>query len=206
MEIKSIFDKVFHCYGRILKDFDTSDIINRMENTVIPKDVQYEASVQMLEKGSIKAEIQQRVFGELPIQIGYCNGHNSLLNAVEYHRSSEVNIAITDMILLVGKQQDIHSDYVYDTNKIEAFYVSKGSVVELYATTLHYAPCQCDESGFKCVVILPKGTNEELTNEHSNIEEDALLFACNKWLIAHIEANIEHAYIGLQGKNININE
>ena len=53
-----------------------------------------------------------------PAVIGYCNGHNSLLNAVEYHRSSEVNVAATDLILLIGMQQDIEADYTYDTKSI----------------------------------------------------------------------------------------
>ena len=41
-------------------------------------------------------------FGEMEIQIGYCNGHNSMLNALEYHKSSEINVAATDAVLLLG--------------------------------------------------------------------------------------------------------
>lgn len=59
-------------------------------------------------------------------------------------------------------QQDIEDGDIYDTAKVEAFFVPAGTGVELYATTLHYAPCTAQEGGFRCVVVLPKGTNEEL--------------------------------------------
>ena len=40
------------------------------------------------------AELQKKGYGELPIQIGYCNGKNYKLNALEYHRSSEIDVAV----------------------------------------------------------------------------------------------------------------
>ena len=75
-------------------------------------------------------------------KIGYCNGDNHKLNALEYHRSSELDIAQTDLILLLGMQQDIENGDIYDTSKVEAFLVPAGTGVELYATTLRYAPCK----------------------------------------------------------------
>ena len=102
-------------------------------------------------------DLKMRVYGELPIQIGYCNGHNSKLNALEYHRSSEVNVAVTDIILLLGSEQDIAPDFTYDTSKVEAFLVPAGTGIEVYGTTLHYAPCGVDGNGFKAVVVLPTG-------------------------------------------------
>ena len=74
-------------------------------------------------------------------------GDNHKLNGLEYHRSSEINIAVTDMILLLGSQQDVGTDFTYDTSKVEAFYVPAGTVVEMYATTLHYAPCTAQPGG-----------------------------------------------------------
>ena len=43
----------------------------------------------------------------MPIQIGYCNGNNNKLNGLEYHRDSEINIAVTDMVLMIGMEQDL---------------------------------------------------------------------------------------------------
>ena len=73
----------------------------------------------------------------------------------------------------------------------------------MYATTLHYAPCNQGEDGFKCVVILPKGTNTDIDfSLHGG--EDRLMTAKNKWLIAHEDAKIEGAFNGLQGENVSI--
>lgn len=149
-------------------------------------------------------KMQTAYYGELPIQIGYCNGHNHLLNAVEYHRSSEVDVAADDLILLLGSQQDITDDYTYDTSKIEAFLCPKGTGVELYATTLHYAPCSVGENGFRCAIVLPKDTNLPLDAQHAGYE-DALITAKNKWLIGHAEGGLDAgAHIGLVGENISV--
>ena len=181
------------------------EILKAMEHTPLPLDeVIYEPSIEELEGLKIADEMKERAYGGLEIQIGYCNGHNSKLNALEYHRSSEFDIAQTDLILLLGMQQDIEDGDIYDTAKVEAFFVPAGTGVELYATTLHYAPCTAQEGGFRCVVVLPKGTNEELPFETAKEGENRLLAAMNKWLIAHEDAQIEGAFCGLKGENINI--
>lgn len=151
--------------------------------------------------------LEQESFGFLPIEFGHCSGYNNKLNALEYHRSSEIDIAATDLILLVGRQQDIDlSSYTYDTARVEAFFVPAGTAVELYATTLHFAPCSVDGKEFRCGVILPKGTNEALPETVSSSGENALLFAVNKWLIAHEESGLQKdkAWIGLVGENIKL--
>ena len=206
MVIKSVTDKAFKKYGQVLKNYDCTEIIEKMKSTPLPDDVIYEPSIEELEKLSIAKELQDREYGELPIQIGYCNGNNYMLNAVEYHRSSEINIAVTDLILLIGSQQDIEDDYSYDTAKIEAFKVPAGTIIEVCATTLHYAPCNANENGFRCVVVLPRDTNLPLENEISKSGEDALLFARNKWLIGHKDTDLgeQGAFIGLKGENISL--
>lgn len=72
------------------------------------------------------------------------------------------------------------------------------------ATTLHYAPCSADDEGFRCVIVLPKGTNTELDFIPEKNDEGRLITAKNKWLLAHPEAGIEGAYCGLKGKNTTI--
>lgn len=206
MVIKKITDKEFKKYGRVLANYDCSEIIEKMKDTPLPSDVIYEPSIKELEELKIAEELKNREFGELPIQIGYCNGNNYMLNAVEYHRSSEINIAVTDLILLIGWQQDIAEDFSYDTSKIEAFLVPAGTIIEVYATTLHYAPCNANEAGFKCVVVLPKDTNLAIENKIEKTGEDALLFAKNKWLIGHKDTDLgkQGAFIGLVGENISL--
>lgn len=206
MIIKKVTDKDFKNYGQILKNYDCAELIEKMKETPLPSGVVYEPSVKELEDLKVAEELRVREFGELPIQIGYCNGNNHLLNAVEYHRSSEINVAVTDLILLLGCQQDIEYDYSYDTSKIEAFFVPAGTMIEVYATTLHYAPCNANDNGFKCVVVLPKDTNLPLENKVNKSGEDALLFAKNKWLIGHKDTDLgeQGAFIGLMGENISL--
>jgi len=207
MIIKKVTDIDFEKYGQVLKNYDCSEIIEKMKSiTPLPSDVIYEPSIKELEDLKIAEDLRIREFGELPIQIGYCNGNNYMLNAVEYHRSSEINIAVTDLILLIGCQQDIEDDYSYDTANIEAFMVPAGTIIEVYATTLHYAPCNVQEDGFKCVVVLPRDTNLPLEKTIEKVNEDALLFARNKWLIGHKDTDLgeQGAFIGLVGENIHL--
>lgn len=145
MEIKKVTDDSFSAYGKILKGYDFSELLEAMKSTPCPEDVVYVPGLAALESVSAAEQLRKRAYGGLPIQIGYCNGHNQTLNALEYHRSSEVDIAASDLILLLGKQQDISGDYTYDTANAEGFFVPAGTAVELYATTLHYAPCQASE-------------------------------------------------------------
>lgn len=205
IKIQKVTDESFKKYGRVLtSDYDVAELIGEMGKTPCPDDVIYIPSDPELEKLAIMKDFTDSLYGGLPIQIGYCNGHNNRLNAVEYHRSSEVNVACTDVILLIGSEQDIEDDFTYDTSKIEAFLLPAGTVAEVYATTLHYAPCGVDGEGFRCVVVLPKDTNLDLEVKPGKAEEDKLLVARNKWLIAHEDAKIPGAFNGLKGENIEI--
>lgn len=213
MEIKKVTDTSFGKYGRIVDNVDFSALVDKMAETPLPEGVAYEPSVQMLEELPVKEKIADVVYGEMPIQIGYCNGHNTMLNALEYHRDSEINVAATDAVLMLGCLQDVEEDFTYDTAKVEAFLVPAGTAVEIYATTLHYAPCDLEDKGFKVAVILPKGTNYPLKTPHAKVladkapSEDALLTAVNKWLIGHKEGGLDDgAFLGLKGKNLCLTE
>lgn len=204
MKIQKVTDPAFRKYGQVLEGYDFTGLIKEMKHTPVPEDVIYVPSVEELEALDIMKDLQNKGYGGLPVQIGYCNGHNKKLNAVEYHRNSEINVAVTDLVLLIGHQQDIEPDHTYDTSKIEAFLVPAGIGIEVYATTLHYAPCHVNEGGFQCVVVLPKGTNTDLTFQTEKTGEDSLMTAKNKWLIAHEDAKIAGAFNGLKGENITI--
>ena len=208
MEIKKITDAAFRKYGRVVKGVDFTELVEALKKTPDYEGVAYEPSVPELEATAAMKELQKVTYGELPIQIGYCNGVNYKLNAVEYHRSSEINVAATDAVLILGKQQDITDEYTYETAKMEAFLVPAGTAVEVYATTLHYAPCSAgaDNQQFKVGIVLPKGTNYPLEGAHAGYE-DALITATNKWLIGHAEGGLpEGSHIGLIGKNLDIRE
>ncbi len=210
MTIQSVHDDSFKAYGRVIAGVDASGLVEAMQETEAPEDaVVYYPSIDALEKLPVAKAVKNSFFGELDMQMGYCNGTNNKMNAVEYHRCSEFGVAASDLILLLGKQQDVEvsedgGDFSYDSVKAEAFLVPKGTVYEMYATTLHYAPCSVEGKPFRNVVILPKGTNEDLTEERGSLPEDKLLTAKNKWLIAHEEAGIAGAYVGIKGENITV--
>lgn len=209
MRQRSVSDPEFGTYGRVISGYDVTELMAEMMKTPLPEDVIYVPSVPELEQLFVAAEIAGEVYGQMPIQIGFCNGHNTRLNAVEYHRDSELNLAVTDLVLLLGRQQDITEDFTYDTSLVEAFFVPAGTLIEVYATTLHYAPCHIKDNGFRCVVVLPKGTNEELAprEPRPGNGEEKLLFARNKWLVGHEEAGLPaNAWIGLKGKNVEMED
>ncbi|MEG2622802.1 MAG: DUF4867 family protein, partial [Clostridia bacterium] len=146
MILKSIKDPAFSQYGKVISGLDVTELMAEMEHTPLPDGVVYEPSVEALEALAVCAQIRDVCYGGMPIQIGYCNGDNHQLNALEYHRDSEVNLACTDLILLIGREQDIDwTNFTYETQKVEAFLVPKGCLVEVYATTLHYAPVSAGE-------------------------------------------------------------
>lgn len=203
-----VVDDEFRPYGRPLSGHDFSALQTAMEDTEIPEaGNRYIASLPQLEQTDVADRLQRHVFGGQDIQVGYCNGVNSTLNGLEYHKSSEMNFAATDFVLLLGKVQDIVNNE-YPSRQVKAFYVPAGSAIEIYATTLHYAPCKVNASGFRCVVALPKGTNLPLSPSSEQLEEeDELLFMRNKWLLVHptrkeqIDAG---AHPGITGTNIEV--
>ena len=206
MELINVCSPEFRPYGRVITGYDVDGLMKAMESTPLPEDVVYVASVPELEALPIGAELSDGIYGQMEIQLGYCNGHNKKLNALEYHRDSEVNLAVTDLVLLLDRQQDIEEDFTYDTSKVKAFLVPAGTLVEVYATTLHYAPCQTEDSGFRCVVVLPRGTNTDLDHKPQvKCGEEKLITARNKWLIGHEEGGLDGgAWIGLKGENISL--
>ncbi len=211
MKIYEVTDPLFKKYGKVVKGIDFTGLAEALSKTEVPEGVVYEPSAASLEAEPVMEELSRVFYGEMPIQIGYCNGHNKLLNALEYHRDSEINVAATEAVLMLGLEEEIGADYTYDTSKVVAFRVPKGAAVEIYATTLHYAPCHTEEGGFQVAVVLPKGTNYPLSGKHARVSdggavtEDKLLAAVNKWLIGHAEGGLDaEAYLGLQGENLSL--
>ncbi len=205
MEILSIKSSEFKAYGRIVDNVDFKPLLEELKKTPVTEGVAYQPSVQALENTSTFAELSAITYGYMPIQIGYCNGHNSVLNALEYHKDSEVNVMATDAILLLGLRCEIEDDFSYDTSKVKAFLVPKGTAVEIYATSLHYAPCGVNGEKFQVAIVLPKGTNYACDVGENRIGEDRLLTASNKWLIGHPSAKLsKSAFIGLKGENLSV--
>jgi len=207
MHIYSVFDPEFKPYGKVLTGYDVSALLAAMAAIPLPEEgTAYEPGIPALEAADVFSELRDRAYGGMPIQLGMCWGHNRKLNCLEYHRDSEINIGEGDFILLLARQEEIE-DFRLDTAKVKAFLVPAGAAVEVYATTLHYAPCHTDASaGFRVAVALPLGTNTAKPAVEEKDPEDRLLRARNKWLLAHAEAPeaADGAWIGLTGENIDL--
>ena len=207
MKIYSIYDAEFAPYGKVLEGYDTAQLLRTLEQvTPVPQGVDYVPAQPELEGLPIAGLISQNAYGGMPVQLGWCNGHNTKLNCLEYHRDSELNCGTTDFILLLAKLDDLEKGRL-NTGKVKAFRVPAGVLVEVYATTLHYAPCHVDPAqGFRVLVALPKGTNGPKPDITPLNGEDETLWACNKWLLAHPDSAeaAEGAPVRLDGSNIDI--
>ena len=207
MKILSVYDSEFKSYGKVLSGYDTAELLEAMKKIPLPASgTAYEPSIESLEACDIMEDCRERAYGGMPVQLGMCWGYNTKLNCLEYHRDSEVNVGTEDFILLLAKQDEIE-DNMLDTEKVKAFLVPAGLPVEVYATTLHYAPCRTSaEDSFRVAVVLPLGTNTEKPEITPENNEDKLLWARNKWLLAHPDSSEAKsgACIGLRGVNIDL--
>ena len=208
MKIYSVFDPEFKPYGQVVTGMDdtVAELLRVLKDAPQGPGVDYVPEYGPLQELPACLEISEHCYGGMPVQLGWCNGFNTKLNCLEYHRDSEFNLGTEDFILLLGLQGDI-VDGVLDTATIKAFKAPAGTLIEVFATALHYAPCHCDPNkGFRVMVALPMGTNTEKPDITPKSPEDKLLWARNKWLLAHPESGEakQGAHIGLAGENIDI--
>ncbi len=86
--VHSVLDPEFASYGRVVTGYDFSEMIAYMEqNTPIPENGNiYVASVSEMEALAVSAEVQKKFYGDMPIEVGYCNGRNTTWNGFEYHK------------------------------------------------------------------------------------------------------------------------
>lgn len=208
MKIYSVLDPEFKSYGQVVTGMDAAvkEILEGLAKPPCTDHVEYVPTDPTLQELPAAVEVSEHCYGGMPTQLGWCNGHNTKLNCLEYHRDSEFNLGTEDFILLLAKQDEI-VDGILDTAKVKAFRVPAGVLVEVYATTLHYAPCHCDAAkGFRVLVALPWLTNTDRPVMGNQTPEDEILTARNKWLLAHPESSEAKggAKIGLSGENIDI--
>lgn len=209
MTIYPVTSPEFARYGRVISGYEgeCAAITGALNaHTPLPEATGYvpeEPALQQLPQAQV---LGGSLYGGMPVQFGWCNGHNTRLNCLEYHRDSELNVGTQDFILLVAKREEMAEGRL-DTSKVRAFRCPAGVMVEVYGTTLHYAPCHVDPAkGFKVVIVLPRGTNLVKPAIKGANPEDETLWARNKWLLAHAESSeaSQGAPVRLDGVNIDI--
>jgi len=132
MKIYSVLDPEFKAYGQVVTGLDdaVAEILTALETTPLPEAVGYVPTDPVLQNLPAAEVIRDHCYGGMPTQLGWCNGHNTMLNALEYHRDSEFNLGTEDFILLLGLQADI-KDGILDTDTIKAFRCPKGVLIEV---------------------------------------------------------------------------
>ena len=206
MQILSVFDDAFRPYGRVVEGYPVEGILKALAETPCTDAVVYEPRIEALHQAEHAEEIGAALYGGMPFQLGFCNGMNTKLNCLEFHRDSEFNLGTEDFILLVAKEEEI-IDGKLDTAKVKAFKAPAGVLVECFATTLHYAPCSAKAGqGFRVLIALPEKTNTEHRPANHANTLDHMLWARNKWLLAHPDTAeaAQGAWVGLVGENIDI--
>ena len=208
MLLYSVNDPRLQKYGRVLHYYDLGTSMDALLSLNIPQQgVLYVPSEPFLEKLPLYKYLKENIFGCSDIQFGYCCGHKHQLNALEYHRSSEVNLMATDAILLLGTREKMTVDFQYNNDDIEGFYIPAGTLIEMYSNTMHYSPLSVNTKGFSIGVFLPRGTNTALPKSGKKEGEGALLTEINKWVIGYPNAKLpDSVYRGLKGKNLSLED
>ena len=92
-----------------------------------------------LEQVSLMKDMKRVVFGDMPIEAGYCNGRGFQLNAMEYHKCSEVNFTTTGLVLLLGLPEQL-DDGKFDSADVVGFYLPAGVLVEVFPSWIRLTP------------------------------------------------------------------
>ena len=200
----SVLDPAFAPYGRVLPCADPAALSAALEATPIPETGnRYEASVEALEALPLVRGLAG-VYGGMPIQAGFCNGNGDRLNAEEYHKCSELNYTTTGLVLLLALPEDLEG-WQLDSGRVVGFYLPPEVLIELHPRVLHFAPCRVSEAGFRCLVVLERGTNAPIEPPEPNAQgEGRLLWMRNKWLLCHPDSPqaAKGAYVGIRGENL----
>lgn len=206
ISIFPVTDERFKPYGRILGGRDEA-LSAALAGTEMPAEGNlYCASSDSLEAVPAIASICRRVFGEMEVQAGFCNGNGFTLNALEYHKCSEVNYTTTGLVLLLALPEDMEDGHL-DSSSVVGFYLPPEVPVEIFPGTLHFAPCRVSEDGFNCLVVLEKGVNSPLDRVDTGAPgEEKLLWMRGKWMLCHPDSPqaLKGAFIGISGENLTL--
>ncbi len=206
LKLFSVLDPEFARYGRVLET-DSEELAKALEKTPIPENGNcYVASDPELEKLPLMQELERTAFGGMPVQAGYCNGNGFTLNAEEYHKCSELNFSTTGCVLLLALPEQL-KDGRLDSADVVGFYLPENVLIEVFPMVLHFAPCRTSERGFRCLVVLERGTNEALSSVNTSAPgEEKLLWMRNKWMVCHPDSPQAQkgAFVGISGKNLQL--
>ena len=205
LRIDAVTDAAFAPYGRVLPLRDAPALRRALSETPIPDEGnRYVASLGTLEAACETAGALAP-FGGMDAQAGYCNGRGHRLNALEYHKCSEINFSDTGLVLLLALPEDL-ADGRIDSAAVRGFYLPPDVAVEVYPRVLHFAPCRVSDDGFRCLVALERGVNGPVDLPAGAAGEDRLLWMRGKWMTCHPDSPQAEkgAFVGITGENIDL--
>lgn len=198
----------FKAYGKVISEAQVSAEGRRslmdyfQTHTQAPKEGNVYVADELPIHQMAVAEELKKVVDYQDLQIGYCHGNSTKINALEWHACQELVLAVTDCVLFLG-----HPDNLFDeggmvnieTSSMIALRLYQGEMIALYPRIMHFAPTKINDQPYRTMIVLEKGTNEPLRQVGENH-----LFMTNKWLIAHPDRQDlvdKGAWPGLRGKN-----
>ncbi|MBE7005169.1 MAG: DUF4867 family protein [Ruminococcaceae bacterium] len=207
LPLYSVHDREFRKYGAVFTFDGQAKLAEALAKTAIPESGNaYAASEPTLESVGANDTLSALCFGGAAVQAGCCNGRGNRLNAMEYHRCSEINLTTTGLVLLLATPDKLR-DGVLEARDVVGFYLPPDTAVEIFPMVMHFAPCRIAESGFNCLVVLEKGTNMPLERVDTTLPgEDKLLWMTNKWMTCHPDSPQAEkgAFQGIRGENITL--
>ena len=207
LTILSVDDPEFASYGCVHKTVKLPEMKKFLYGVERTEDEYYVPGEPALESLEEAVQFTEDMFGQVPCQIGWYYGNGHKLNALEYHKCSEILYEYESCVVIVGHLWDIKDNEV-DTKDLKLFYVPADTCVELYATTLHYAPVTAGKNCVMQIVAQSKGTNTPLLSPaEGNEPENKYLLERNKWVLCHPEAKEAlgpKAFVGIKGDNITV--
>ena len=205
MKIFSVTDPEFKPYGRVVTGLDTAkaEILAALANTPLPAATDYVAEDAALQELPAAVEVSEHLFGGMPCQLGWCNGHNTYLNCLEYHRDSEVQSGYRRFCAVAcqaGGNRGRQAGHRQRSRRSASRQAHWWKSTPRRCTT---RPAMWTQpKGTRVLVALPKGTNTAKPAIKNDGGDDPQLWACNKWLLAHPDSAEAKAgaYVGLVGK------
>ena len=208
VHLLTLSDPSFADFGIRYEDYDLTQIERVMADVIPPEEgTAYLPSLPQLEATETIQAIGRDVYAGMPIEAGVTQGHARTFTAFEYHQCSETNIMLDDVVMVLAQRRVLEAKGKIDPNRDAAlFYVPKGSVIELYNSTLHYTPLSVSTKAYQVLVIAVKGTNEPLPAGFSS--QNPRVVKQGKFQVVHPSRKdkIAQGYqVGLSGKVLTVN-
>ena len=100
MKIYPVSAPEFAPYGRVITGYEAeckAITAALAAHTPLPEATDYVPEELALQSLPEAKTLGVALYGGMPVQFGWCNGHNTKLNCLEYHRDSEFNLGTEDV-------------------------------------------------------------------------------------------------------------